>query len=286
MSPESFDSEQQFRLMVEAAPNGMLLVDEQGMIVVANASALRQFGYEREELLGKSVEMLIPGPFRSDHRQHRAGFIQAPQTRSMGGGRELSGLPKDGSEFPVEIGLTPIQTTKGMRVVASIVDITERRQIEQAIRHSEERYRRLAEVSSDAVLVNRGVRIVFINDQGIKLFGANSPDDIVGKSLLEFIHPDDHTAVRARIQELIEGRESVPLVEEKILGLDGRVVDVEISAARFTDHEGTGIQIVFRDISERKQAKQQLQKERDFIDAVLEVAGALVVVLDRDGRIL
>jgi PAS domain S-box-containing protein len=108
----------------------------------------------------------------------------------------------------------------------------------------------------------------------------------VGKSLLELIHPDDHAAVRARIQELIEGRETVPLVEEKILGLDGRVVDVEISAARFTDHEGTGIQIVFRDISERKQAKQQLQKERDFIDAVLEVAGALVVVLDRDGRIL
>ena len=286
MSPESFDSEQQYRVMVEAAPNGMLLVDEHGMIVMANASAFRQFGYGREELLGKSVETLIPGPFRSDHRQHRAGFIQAPQTRSMGGGRELSGLRKDGSEFAVEIGLTPIQTTKGMRVVASIVDITERRQSEQAIRHSEERYRRLAEVSSDAVLVNRGDRIVFINDQGIKLFGANSPDDIVGKSLLELIHPDDHAAVRARIQELIEGRETVPLVEEKVLGLDGRVVDVEVSAARFTDHGGPGIQIVFRDISERKQAKQTLQKERDFIDAVLEVAGALVVVLDRDGRIL
>ncbi len=286
MSQELSDSEQQFRLIVEAAPNGMLLVDEHGTIMMVNASVLRQFGYERDELLGKSVEILIPGPSRFAHRQHRAGFSKAPETRSMGGARELFGLRKDGSEIPVEIGLTPIQTARGMRVVASIVDITERRQSEQAIRHSEERYRRLAEVSSDAVLVNRGDRIVFINDQGIKLFGANSPDDIVGKSLLELIHPDDHAAVRVRIQELIEGRETVPLVEEKILGLDGRVVDVEVSAARFIDLEGTGIQMVFRDISERKQAKQALQKERDFIDAVLEVAGALVVVLDRDGRIL
>ena len=103
MSPESFDSEQQFRLIVEAAPNGILLVDERGTIVMANASALRQFGYEREEVLGKSVEMLIPVPFRSDHRQHRAGFMKAPETRAMGAGRDLSGLRKDGSRIPVEI---------------------------------------------------------------------------------------------------------------------------------------------------------------------------------------
>jgi PAS domain S-box-containing protein len=144
VSPESFDSEQQFRLIVEAAPNGMLLVDERGTIVMVNASALRQFGYEREELLGKSVEMLIPGPFRSDHRQHRAGFMKALQTRSMGGGRELFGLRKDGSEVPVEIGLTPIQTITGMGVLASIVDISERKRMEMQLRRAE----RLAELGT------------------------------------------------------------------------------------------------------------------------------------------
>lgn len=144
MSPESFDSERQFRLIVEAAPNGMLLVDENGTIVMVNASTLHQFGYEREELLGKSVEMLIPGPSRSDHRQHRAGFMKVPQTRSMGGGRELFGLRKDGSEFAVEIGLTPIQTTKGMGVVASIVDISERKRMEMQLRRAE----RLAELGT------------------------------------------------------------------------------------------------------------------------------------------
>jgi PAS domain S-box-containing protein len=144
VSPESFDSEQQFRLIVEAAPNGILLVDESGTIVMVNTSALHQFGYEREEVLGKSVEMLISGPSRSDHRQHRAGFIKTPQTRSMGGGRELSGLRKDGSEFAVEIGLTPIQTTKEMVVVASIVDISERKRLELQLRRAE----RLAELGT------------------------------------------------------------------------------------------------------------------------------------------
>ena len=144
MIPESFDSEQQFHLIVEAAPNGMLLVDESGTIVLVNASVLHQFGYEREEVLGKSVEMLIPGPSRSDHRQHRAGFMKTPQTRSMGGGRELFGLRKDGSEFPVEIGLTPIKTTKGMGVVASILDISERKRLEMQLRRTE----RLAELGT------------------------------------------------------------------------------------------------------------------------------------------
>ena len=144
MSPESYESEQLFCLIVEAAPNGMLLVDERGAIVIVNASALHQFGYERDEVLGKSVEMLIPGPSRSDHQQHRAGFIKAPQARSMGSGRELFGLRKDGSEFAVEIGLTPIQTTKGMGVVASIVDISERKRLELQLRRAE----RLAELGT------------------------------------------------------------------------------------------------------------------------------------------
>ena len=144
MNPESFDSEQQFRLIVEAAPIGLLLVDESGAIVIVNASALHQFGYEREELLGKSVEMLVPGPSQSDHHQHRAGFMKAPQARSMGAGRELFGLRKDGSEFAVEIGLTPIQTTQGMRVVAAIMDISARKHLEIQLRRAE----RLAELGT------------------------------------------------------------------------------------------------------------------------------------------
>ncbi|MFI5247246.1 MAG: PAS domain S-box protein, partial [Nitrospirales bacterium] len=279
-------AEERFRSMVETAQTGMVMVDQTGSMVMVNRLVEQQFGYPREELLGRKIEMLVPERYRTQHWDQRSRFSHAPTARAMGAGLDLSGLRRDGTEFPVEIGLNPIQTSEGTQVLASIVDITERRQSERAIRRSEERYRRLVEVSPDAIFVSRGDRIVFINDQGVKLFGANSPDEIVGKSPLELIYPDDHAAVRARIHELIEGRETVPLVEEKIVRLDGKVVDVETSAARFIDPEGIGVQMVLRDISERKHAEQTLQKERDFIDAVLETAGALVVVLDRDGRIL
>jgi PAS domain S-box-containing protein len=144
VSQESCDSEQQWHLIVDAAPNGMLLVDENGTIVMVNISALRQFGYGREELLGKSVEILIPGPFRADHRQHRAGFSKVPQTRSMGAGRELFGLRKDGREFAVEIGLTPIQMNRAMGTLASVVDISERKRLEAQLRRTE----RLAELGT------------------------------------------------------------------------------------------------------------------------------------------
>ena len=279
-------AEERFRSMVEAAQTGMVVVDQAGAMVMVNKLVEQQFGYPREELVGRKIEMLVPERYRTQHWDQRSLFSYAPTARMVGAGLDLSGLRRDGTEFPVEISLNPIQTPEGVQVLASIVDMAERRQSEQVIRHSEERYRRLVEVSPNAIFVNRGDRIVFINDQGVKLFGAKHPDDIVGKSPLELIHPDDHAAVRARIEQLVEGRETVPLVEEKIVRLDGKVVDVEISAARFIDHEGMGIQVVLRDISERKRSEQTLQKERDFIDAVLETAGALVVVLDRDGRIL
>jgi len=144
VSSDSIEIDQQWHLLVEAAPHGMLLVDEHGTIVMVNASVLHQFGYEREELLGKSVEMLIPEAVRSDHRQYRAEFTRIPQARAMGKGRELFGLRKDGTEFSVEIGLTPIRTAKGMRVLASIVDISERKRLEMQLRRAE----RLAELGT------------------------------------------------------------------------------------------------------------------------------------------
>jgi len=279
-------NEKRFRSMVEEAQTGMVMVDQTGTMVMVNKHVEQQFGYPPGELLGQHIEMLVPERCRIQHRGQLSRFSHVPIAWTMGASLDLSGLRKDGTEFPAEIGLNPIQTSEGVKIMSAIIDITERGRDEWTTRHSEERYRRLIEVSPDAIFVNREDRIVFINDQGVKLFGANSPDDIVGKSLLELIHPDDHAAVRARLHQLVEGCETVPLVEEKIVRLDGRVVDVETAAARFIDHEGMGMQVVLRDISARKRAEQALQKERDFIDAVLETAGALVVVLDRDGKIL
>jgi PAS domain S-box-containing protein len=132
-------AEERFRLAVEASPNGMVLVNAQGKIVLANACLEKLFGYEIRELIGQAVELLVPERFRSNHLAHRAGFHTAPVARAMGAGRELFARRKDGTEFPVEIGISPIQSPEGTLVLSVIVDITERKRAEfEARQHREE----------------------------------------------------------------------------------------------------------------------------------------------------
>jgi PAS domain S-box-containing protein len=130
-----------FRQVVEGAPNGMLMVAHDGRIVLANAQMERLSGYRKEELLGQPVEMLLPERFRAQHPAHRDGFLASPEVRPMGAGRDLFVRRKDGSEFPVEIGLSPVRTDAGLFVLASVVDVTERRQAVEGLRESQRELR-------------------------------------------------------------------------------------------------------------------------------------------------
>lgn len=131
-------AEEKFRLVVEASPNGIILVDEQGQIVLVNAQTEKLFGYAREELIGQPVDILVPTRFRNAHPSHRKEFMMAPEARAMGAGRELFALRKDGSEFPVETGLNPIQTSDGTLVLAAVVDISARKLAETEARQTRE----------------------------------------------------------------------------------------------------------------------------------------------------
>ena len=131
-------AEDRFRLVVEASPNGIVLVNERGQIVLVNAYAEKLFGYGREELIGQTIKILVPKRSHADHPHHWARFFAAPSARQMGAGRELFGRRKDGSEFPVEIGLNPIQSQGGMLVLAAIVDISARKLAEAEARQYRE----------------------------------------------------------------------------------------------------------------------------------------------------
>ncbi|MGO9135185.1 MAG: PAS domain S-box protein [Methylovirgula sp.] len=128
---EQLINEDKFRLAVESSPNGMIMTDADGIIQLVNAHAETLFGYSREELIGQSVDLLVPASLRARHRQHRMKFISHPQTRQIGRPRELFGVRKDGTDFPAEIVINPIDTPAGPLVLSVITDITERKRMER-----------------------------------------------------------------------------------------------------------------------------------------------------------
>ncbi len=140
--------------LLEAAPDAMVIVGSDGRITLANAQTDRMFGYRREELVGHEIEMLIPPRLRGPHAGHRAGFFADPELRQMGKGLDLWGLRRDGSEFPVDISLSPLHSDEGRYVSAAIRDVTERREREEQLRRTREELERLSRTDTLTGLVN------------------------------------------------------------------------------------------------------------------------------------
>ena len=152
--------------VLDAAPYAMLVVDRQGRIVLANPLSAQMFGYSQNELVGQKVEILVPPRYRAKHPGHRSGYFSGdPHVRPMGAGMELHGLRKNGSEFPVEISLSPIETPAGPMVISAVRDVTARK-------GAEDKFRALLESAPDAmVIVDKRGKIVLINSRTEELFG-------------------------------------------------------------------------------------------------------------------
>lgn len=248
--------ELRLRAAVDSAPSGLLMLDPNGRIVLVNRECERLFGYCREELLGQPVEMLVPERFRAGHSAHRAGFLATPRARAMGEGRDLFGLRKDGSEVPVEIGLTPVATEEGLFVLSSVVDISARKR-------AEEHFRVAVESSPNGmVMVDADGRIVLVNREVERLFGYGR-EELLGTSIDRLVPErfrDAHPGYRADFfhnpgtRAMGEGRDLYGLTK------DGNEVPVEIGLNPIETDEGTFVLSSIVDISARVAAEQEKQK--------------------------
>jgi PAS domain S-box-containing protein len=216
-----------FRTIVEAAPYGIMLSDDQGRIALANDNLCAMFGYERAELLGEPIEMLVPERHQADHVAHRDGFARARSQRSMGSGRELTGLRKDGREIPVEIGLTSVMTAMGRMAFAAVVDITHRKRDELRLQEANAQLEEFTYVSSHDLRVPiRGV--VSLLDWVREDLGASAPESVM-RNL------DRMTLRLVRIEKLIEdllayarsGRHSTKMEKIQLTSLIQEIVELE-----------------------------------------------------------
>ena len=161
-----------------------------------------------------------------------------------------------------EFGEFTFDETGALIEISGVIqDVTEQRQANLALYASQERYRTLVELSPDAIFINRDNQVDFINPAGLALFGAVEAGQLLGKSPFELFHPDDHAIIARRIQQLKNGQSSLPLIQEKIIRLDGTIRDVEVSASSIHDANSSAIQVILRDITERKQTERQLNEQ-------------------------
>jgi PAS domain S-box-containing protein len=276
------ESEERFRSVAQHATDAIISANHYRNIISWNDAAKATFGYSEEEIIGFPIKLIIPERFHEPHEKGMERLIGGGEPKILGKTIEIFGLRKDGREFPIELSLSSFITDDGIIFTAIIRDITGRKVAEEALSESEERYRRLVEHSPDAIAVHSGGKVVYVNPAGAKIMGAASPEELIGKSMIDFVHPEYREIVKERVRQTQKKEEMATLIEEKFIRLDGQVIDVEVVAIPTTYKEKPATQVVFRDITGRKRAEGKLLSSQRRLKAIRQIGALASSTLDLD----
>jgi PAS domain S-box-containing protein len=276
--------------LLEALPDAIVAVDHDGAIVQVNSLARELFGYDPGELIGQKVELLVAESYRGKHHHHRENYAEAPKTRRMGAELDLYGRRRNGSEFPVEVSLSPISTQKGAFVLSAIRDISDRKRIAEELRRAnEELHRRTAEQlgeyrsrlasiidsSEDAILSKDLNGIITSWNRGAEHIYGYTAEEIVGKNI-SLLTPGDRPDEISEILKKIARGESTEHYESVRVTKDGRLLNVSISVSPLHDAAGkiVGASAIARDITSQKRAEGQLRQAQKM-EAIGRLAGGV-----------
>lgn len=261
-------------MFFEAAADAMLLVDDMGRVVQANAVALELLDYTFEQINGLEIEALMPSSFRHQHHEHRRTYSKSPEKRPMGKGRDLVALRRDGSEIAVDISLSPINTGERQLVLATLHVVDKRRKVEEALKISEERLRLAKEAAGLGVFdFDYRNNIIHWDERMRHIWGEESEESVSYKKFVAAIHPEDRKARQAVIERAIDpastGEYSVDYrVKNPIDGVERWVATV--GRIHFTNGHATRLLGVARDITNQKMLEKTLQEQRAEMESLLK----------------
>ncbi|HEX5002140.1 MAG TPA: PAS domain S-box protein [Bacteroidia bacterium] len=246
------------------ATEGILIANAKGEIVMVNPMAGKQLHYDPSELIGKKIEVLIPDRLSKKHVGHREKFIADPHPRPMGQGMQLFAKRKDGSEFPVEISLSNFKTQEGTFVIAFIIDITQRRIIEELIRHEKELAQQYLDIAPVLfVVINQHGEVTLINQNGCQILGLTEPE-IIGKNWFDIFIPEEiRESVRSEFNSMISGSKPlVPNFENEIVSSAGERKTISWKNIFIRDDHGNPVSVLSagEDVTERKRQEEVIAK--------------------------
>ena len=264
--------------LLEAAPDPVVIVDREGRIALVNARTEVAFGYPRAELLGQPVEILIPERLHSAHVAQRVPYQENPSPREIGAGRDLFARRKDGSEFAIDVSLSPLAMPEGPLVISTVRDVTKRKQAEEALRASEEQLNRAQRLSHMGNMhINLQTEETDWSNETYRIFGMTRDTFIPSMgSYLPMVHPEDRSSAHAA-QELVRQGINPGPMEYRIIRPDGTVRQISRESELVRDAAGRPLSLIstIHDITERKEAERRIQGQLEHLNLLDHITRAI-----------